>query len=70
MFDLKEKNGYSKATLFYDYAKSLAILRENYMRHRTVASSKIPAQIDDAIEDLIKQVQVVDSKTTSGTYTV
>jgi len=59
MFDLKndEKSFFQVANDFYNYAKALAILRENYMRHRTIASSEIPKQIDEAISALIKQVQ-------------
>lgn len=59
MFNLKdnEKSSYQEASDFYSYAKALAILRENYMRHRPMASCKIPKQIDDAISNLLKQVQ-------------
>ena len=62
MFDLDSKIGFDKATKFYEYAKSLAILRENYMRYRATGSSEIPKQIDDAIEILIKQVQLGKNK--------
>ena len=63
MFDLNdEASGFSKATSFYEYAKALAILRENFFQHQLSAAavndvSKIRKQIDEAISALIKQVQ-------------
>ena len=74
MFKLQDidKSPFQEANDFYSYAKALAILRENYMRHRPVASSGIPTQIDEAISALIKQVQEEDMKsvTTSGEYVI
>jgi len=63
MFDLGSNEvGYSKSVVFYEYAKSLAILRENFMDYRNSVAKmgdtdKIRKQIDEAISALIKQVQ-------------
>ena len=59
MFDLNDKaSGFSKATSFYEYAKGLAILRENLLAHREPASNKcIVDSVTKAIGDLVEQVQ-------------
>jgi len=73
MFDLNDEvSGFSKATSFYEYAKALAILRENYMRRYELPSraseynvtikipvneEKILKQINEAISALVKQIQ-------------
>lgn len=57
MFDLDSKNCFDKATKFYEYAKALAILRENYLRYeKTAKDGDILNRINDAIRALIKQV--------------
>ena len=73
MFDLNEyASGFSKATSFYNYAKALAILRENLSNYREVAGSKqIIDKVTKAIGDLVEQVQKENKSTiTTGEYTI
>ena len=65
MFLLKndEKSSFQVANDFYNYAKALAILRENLSNYREPASSKrIVDMVTKAMGNLVEQIQKEEAK--------